>query len=80
MMSVHQVENMILRSFQNEPFHSLYFYFNIRPIDGSSNGGTCSDKVLSVKEMLMSSRAFKCYLHWSIINNLETHRCCVFNQ
>ena len=73
MMSVHQVENMILRSFQNEPFHSLYFYFNIRPIDGSSNGGTCSDKVLSVKEMLMS-QGIKCYLHSSIINNLETHR------
>ena len=65
-------EKIILRSFCKEPFHSLFFIYKIVP-DSFRDGGTCSDKVLSVKEEL-EKEGFKVKLHSSFINGNECHQ------
>lgn len=66
------VEKVILDSFKNEPFHNLYFKYNIIP-NSFEFGGTCSDKVLSVYKILKDNN-IKVTLHSSFINNIESHR------
>lgn len=65
-------ENIILESFCNEPFHTLYFLHKIKP-KAFTEGGTCSDKVLSTKQKLLQA-GFKVRLHSSFIEDKECHR------
>jgi len=71
-MSIQQAESIIMKSFRDEPFHTLYFLYNFTPLTHLF-GGTCSDKVLSVKKQLEQAN-FSVQLHSSIIGNQECHR------
>lgn len=66
------VEKMILESFKKEPFHNLYFKYNIIP-QTHELGGTCSDKVMSFYRQLCDI-GISATLHSSFINEKETHR------
>ena len=71
-MKKEYVEKIILDSFKQEPFHNLYFKYNILPTSFKF-GGTCSDKVLSVYTILKENN-IEVTLHSSFINNIESHR------
>lgn len=65
-------EKIILESFCNEPFHTLFFLHRIKP-NNFTEGGTCSDKVLSTQQQLLKA-GFKVRLHSSFIDGKECHR------
>jgi arylamine N-acetyltransferase len=67
-----QAENIILDTFKNEPFHTLFFLYDIKPLN-VFEGGTCSDKVLSARSHFEKA-GFSVRLHSSIIDNKECHR------
>ncbi|NQY54719.1 MAG: hypothetical protein HRT42_14245, partial [Campylobacteraceae bacterium] len=71
-MKKEYVEKIILDSFKQEPFHNLYFKYNILPTSFKF-GGTCSDKALSVYTILKENN-IEVTLHSSFINNIESHR------
>jgi len=67
-----EVERVILESFVQQPFHTLYFKHGIIP-HTDRYGGTCSDKVLSSYQKLRLM-GVQVRLHSSLINGKETHR------
>lgn len=70
--SLSQIEALILKLFQSEPFHNLYLLYNKIPFD-NKYGGTCSDKTLSfVSEA--RSLGFNVALHSGYIRGKEIHR------
>ncbi|WP_413699258.1 hypothetical protein ACLKMH_17405 [Psychromonas sp. KJ10-10] len=71
-MSIQLVENIILDAFKNEPFHTLHFINEDSP-KVKLKGGSCSDKVLSVKKQL-ESQGYIVILHSSYINGQDCHR------
>ena len=74
-MSVNQnissIEAIILRKFETEPFHNLYFINQYEP-STTIFGGTCTDKVLSVYKEL-TTLGYECYLHTSLIKDVPSH-------
>lgn len=73
MITLALAEKIILESFCEEPFHSLFFFYNLNQTHVCHEGGTCSDKVISVKEKL-KKEGFDVKLHSSFINGKECHR------
>lgn len=67
-----KVENLLLREFETIPFHNL-FMLNDKKIVASDLGGTCSDKVLHFKKVLLEN-GISSKLHSAIINGVECHR------
>lgn len=67
-----KIENLLLREFENVPFHNL-FMLNNKRIVTSDLGGTCSDKVLYFKKVL-SENSISSKLHSAFINGAECHR------
>jgi asparagine synthase (glutamine-hydrolysing) len=66
------VESLLLREFEEVPFHNL-FMLNNKKIVASDLGGTCSDKVLHFKKVL-SDNGIISKLHSAFINGVECHR------
>lgn len=67
-----KAEEIILEGFLTEPFHNLYFKYNIVPTT-YLYGGSCSDKVLSTYNKL-KGEGFSVRLWSSLVKGLETHR------
>lgn len=70
--NIELAEELILKAFKDEPFHTLFFLYDFVP-PSNDYGGTCSDKVLSIKRIL-TDNGFEVHLHSSMINNIECHR------
>jgi len=70
--TVFEIEALILKLFQNEPFHNLYLLYNKTPLT-NEHGGTCSDKTLS---FISAARGLgvNAVLHNGYINGKDIHR------
>lgn len=66
------IESIMLDKFISEPFHNLYLLAGTAPKD-QKQGGTCSDKTISlIKEL--KKLGISAQLHSSLIDNKEIHR------
>lgn len=70
--ALEEIEALILKLFQDEPFHNLYLLFGKEPLS-NKHGGTCSDKTLS---FISAAKAlgFDATLHSGYIGGKEIHR------
>jgi len=66
------LESLLLKQFQEEPFHNLYLLYGKNPL-GGRYGGTCSDKTLSFIDIARSF-GFNVALHTAYIGGKEIHR------
>ncbi|KVX03053.1 hypothetical protein [Shewanella frigidimarina] len=66
------IEALLLKHYEQEPFHNLYLFYGKKPIP-YKYGGTCSDKTLSFIDEARSL-GFKVYLHSGYIDGKEVHR------
>lgn len=72
MSTIDKIESLLLNEFKTVPFHNLFMLNNIQNKQ-LSLGGTCSDKVLRFKEILLNNDIIS-NLHSSFINGKECHR------
>ena len=71
-VSIQDVENVMLTAFKQEPFHSFNFLSWLKVKDPIV-GGSCSDKVMSIFNQL-EKIGCDVYLHEAYINNNKCHR------
>lgn len=69
---IEKVESLLLREFETVPFHNI-FMLNNKKIVASDLGGTCSDKVLHFRKVLLDN-GISSKLHSAFINGVECHR------
>ncbi len=69
---VKKIENLLLKEFKTVPFHNI-FMLNNKHIVVSDMGGTCSDKTLHFKKVLIEN-SITSKLHSAFINEIECHR------
>lgn len=67
-----QIEALLLKLFQEEPFHNLYLLYNKAPLS-NEYGGTCSDKTLSFVSAARSL-GINAELHSGYIGGKDIHR------
>ena len=67
-----KIETLIREEFRSVPFHNLFMFNNIEVI-GSDKGGTCSDRVLHFRRVLVAN-GYKVRLHSVFINDVDCHR------
>lgn len=67
-----KIEALLLSEFKTVPFHNIFMLNNKKNMDAEL-GGTCSDKVLHFKKILLEN-GFDSVLHSSFINGYECHR------
>jgi arylamine N-acetyltransferase len=70
--ALEELEALILKLFQDEPFHNLYLLFGKEPLS-NKHGGTCSDKTLSFISAA-NTLGFDATLHTGYIGGKEIHR------
>ena len=69
---ISKIETLLLEEYKTVPFHNFFMLNNTENKD-LSLGGTCSDKVLNFRKVLMDN-GIETKLHSSFINNVECHR------
>lgn len=72
MNTINKIELLLQHEFERIPFHNL-FMLNKKIVIGSPLGGTCSDRVLHFKKVLIEN-GIPSTLHSAFINNVECHR------
>jgi len=72
MITLENIEVLLLKEFETVPFHNLFMLNNISKAP-SALGGTCSDKVLHFKKIL-ADNGINSKLHSAFINGVECHR------
>jgi len=69
---ISKIETLLLEEYKTVPFHNIFMLNNTENKD-LRLGGTCSDKVLNFRKVLMDN-GVETKLHSSFINNVECHR------
>lgn len=67
-----EIEALLLKKFQEEPFHNFYLLYGKQP-QSAQFGGTCSDKTMSFIAAL-KFKGFDASLHTGFIGGKEIHR------
>lgn len=71
-----QIEEEMLNYLKTYPFHNLFLLYELKEVETSKFGGTCSDRTIHFKRILekkFQSSNIEIKLHRTFINNLKTH-------